>query len=403
MQKDKERQIAGQYLTKLICCSIYGDIPELKPDMCSWEQLWELAAWNHIESMTSPAIRKYPEKSSSEVFKRWKHALNKNVYRRVRFDMERETILEVLEKKGIACLPLKGILVAGYYPEAGMRWMCDNDILYGYVEKNEAGGWKLRGKNASEQEIWTERARQELVTVMADLGYKVKSLQGNHDCFYKAPFFNFEMHRSLVNTFSDLADYYCNPWEKVVAVSEGCSLYRFSDEDEYLYLVSHAWKHFKSSGCGIRTLVDEYMILQNKANMDWRYIQQELKKMGITDFEKKLRRTAVNIFSKKKQSDEKDWELVMYMLGCGTYGTRLNRIQMRMAEHEGSKIGYLMERIRTDENRMKEFYPFFYRHKILRGVLPIYRILRGICVHPGKLIMEWKVVNEYQSRKRSGE
>ena len=74
-----------------------------------------------------------------------------------------------------------------------------------------------------------------------------------------------------------------------------------------------------------------------------------------------------------------------------------------MAEHEGSKIGYLMERIRTDENRMKEFYPFFYRHKILRGVLPIYRILRGICVHPGKLIMEWKVVNEYQSRKRSGE
>lgn len=145
------------------------------------------------------------------------------------FDMERETILEVLEKKGIACLPLKGILVAGYYPEAGMRWMCDNDILYGYVEKNEAGGWKLRGKNASEQEIWTERARQELVTVMADLGYKVKSLQGNHDCFYKAPFFNFEMHRSLVNTFSDLADYYCNHGKRHLRFLKDCSLYRFSD------------------------------------------------------------------------------------------------------------------------------------------------------------------------------
>ena len=78
-----------------------------------------------MESMAAPAIRRYPGELPHEPGDIWKLTLDETVYRRVRFDMEREQILTALADKGIACLPLKGILVAGYYPEPGMRWMCD--------------------------------------------------------------------------------------------------------------------------------------------------------------------------------------------------------------------------------------------------------------------------------------
>ncbi len=400
---EESSQVAGWYLTELIRCSLHGEVPGRKPEGCTWEQLWQLALWNHVESMAAPAIRRYPGELPHEPGNIWKQTLDETVYRRVRFDMEREQILTALADRGIACLPLKGILVAGYYPEPGMRWMCDNDILYGYVEPDGAGGWKLRGTDAGEQDHWVQKAQEELVSVMTDLGYEVECLEGNHDSFHKKPFFNFEMHRRLVDAACGLAGYFENPWQKAVRNGDHEVGYHFSDEDEYLFLISHAWKHFHGSGCGIRTLADEYVVLKQKGEMDWDYIHRELAQLGVADFEESLRKTAVNVFSRAGRPDEQDWDMVWYMLGCGTYGTFSNRIRLRMEEHGGSRKSYLAERFWMDEDRMREFYPFFYRYRALRAVLPVYRILKGICIHPGKLLQEWQEVNKYRVKDKEQE
>lgn len=55
-------------------------------------------------------------------------------------------------------MPLKGCLMTEYYSVPGMRWMCDNDILYGYTQLNETTGiWKFRGDTEEEQEKWKRK------------------------------------------------------------------------------------------------------------------------------------------------------------------------------------------------------------------------------------------------------
>ena len=67
--------------------------------------------------------------------------------------------------------------------------------------------------------------------------------------------------------------------------------YRFSDDDFYLHLVSHAFKHYDASGCGIRFLVDQLVFLRARGKgLDRPYLADELSKLGLRDFEQWTRR-----------------------------------------------------------------------------------------------------------------
>lgn len=403
IQEDNmEWQSAGRYLVRLLQCAIHDQLPEKKPENFTWEQVWTLAKRNSVENTVSLVIRKMKDDIPEEIWKSWGGAFDQNLYRLVRFEMEREQILAEMAKQGIAALPLKGILVSNYYPTPGMRWMCDNDILYGYVEPDESNGFKLKGKDRVEQEYWQGQAQRKLREIMEKLGYTTENLKGSHDVYHKKPFFNFEMHRRLVPEDSCFAEYYANPWKKAELIENEVFQYRFSDGDEYVFHIAHAYKHFDCSGCGIRTLVDEYMILQEKKKLDWSYIEAELEKTGVKDFERKLRLTAVHAFGDEVNLTLDEWKLIFYMLGCGTYGTSANRIKRKLEKLEeldsvDVKKKYFMDRFWIDEKKMKEFFPFFYYHKGFRFLLPVYRLGKGMILHPGRLIREWKVLNKYTS------
>lgn len=401
-QDDKGWQAAGRYLIGLLKCALYDQTPEEKPEDCTWEQIWTLAGRNSVRNAACPAIKKFDGKIPEEIWKDWSSAQDQTVYRNLRFEMEREEIMSAMAEKGIAALPLKGILIADYYPAAGMRWMCDNDILYGYVREDLEDGFKLKGGNVQEQKYWQKMAQQELGRIMKKLGYTAKCLNGNHDVYQKSPFFNFEMHRSLVPLHSEFAEYYRNPWKRAVLQKARKCLYRFSDEDEYLFFIVHAYKHFDAAGCGIRILLDEYVIFQKKENMDWSYIRGELEKMRLVSFEQKLRSAACRTFSTEKQPETGDWEIIEYLLGCGTYGTWENSLENKLDKLQGNSDAetrkrYWQSRIWIDERTMKEYYPFFYRHRFLVLLLPLIRLIKGMLIHPGRLFAEWKIIGKYTS------
>ena len=131
--------------------------------------------------------------------------------------------------------------------------MCDNDILYGNATDNRRHN---EDRNADSD---AERLAEELESVMTELGYTPEHVGGVHDVYQKKPFFNFEMHRKLVPEDSTFAKYYENPWDRAHLGNGKMYEYHFSDEDEYIYMLVHAYKHYDVSGCGIRTLVDEYV------------------------------------------------------------------------------------------------------------------------------------------------
>ena len=402
-QRQEELKNAGRYLIGLIHCSFHGEVPKEKPEKCSWELVFRLAKSNSVESTASPAIQRYGQEIPEGIAKEWKAAQNQTIYRQLRFDLEREQILMKMAEAGLSVLPLKGIYVAGYYPFPGMRWMCDNDILYGYVESDPEGGYRFRGQTEQEQNNWNKKAEKELQKIMEELGYKAEHLGGAHDVYQKEPFFNFEMHHRLAEADSITGEYYQNPWKCAKQNDKNKQFYYFSDEDEYIYLITHAYKHFAHAGCGIRTLADEYAILSKKTELDWKYVKTELEKLELDTFEEKLRATAQNAFSEKGELRCEDWEMIFYMLGCGTYGTTGNMIRNRLKEtkknlREGEDVrqSYMKERVWISEAKMKEFYPFFYRHKIFRVFLPVYRVIKGMILHPRRLIAEWKAWRTFQ-------
>lgn len=392
----------SEYLLHLIRCALHKSIPEQKPSDCSWESLWDLARRNNVENTISPAIQVYPYEIPEEIAAKWKRAIYTTLNRILQFAVEREKITEQLAKHGIACMPLKGCVIIEYYPVPGMRWMCDNDILYGYTQWDEKTGiWHFRGDTEEEREKWNRKASQELQQIMTELGYTTEQLGGCHDVYLKKPFFNFEMHQRLVPVQNAWTTYYDNPWKDTRPIGEKRLEFRFTDEAEYMFHLVHGNKHFAGGGCGIRTLVDEYVFLQKKSSMDWQWIRKELEKTGLTAFEHQLRESALHAFSEHGVLDESDWAMISYMLGSGTYGNIGNRIKNRLKEIQKNgetdqkkvRRQYIKKRLWPEESFVREYYPLFYRHRWMKMILPWYRILKGLYIHPKKLFIEWKILN----------
>ena len=137
---------AAKYLMYLLKSALHQSKIRKEPSKCTWEQVWELAQKNNVEATVSEVVAQYEGNIPSELRKKWRKAGKEILYRQICFEMERENILQGLAEKGIAWLPLKGINLVQYYPRPGMRWMCDNDILCGYIEENEKADTKSAEK-----------------------------------------------------------------------------------------------------------------------------------------------------------------------------------------------------------------------------------------------------------------
>lgn len=394
---------AGLYLIELMRSALNGNQAAEIPENLSWENVYKLAEYHHVEALSSYGLKGLKNLPPQELMSKWNTAKTSTLFKLLHFDTEREQIFAEMEKQGLSYLPLKGILLAGDYPNPGMRSMSDNDILYGFVEKSECGRYHLSGENEKEQEKNIKKAQECLVEIMKSRGFAVGHLTGNHDTFYKKPFYNFEMHRELLSATSSHRAYYKNVWEKVIPNENSKYGFHMSLEDEYIFMLVHMEKHFTNGGCGIRHLNDVFVFLNKRGEkMNQIYLQEEFGKLGMIDFEQEIRTLAMALYKENRLLTEKEEGLLYFFLGCGIYGRTdvrvSNKIQTLKKEKETSvllpRLRYIKERVWIDKQRIKDYYPFFYKHMWLRPLLPFYRILKGIVIHPGKLWYEWKSIWE---------
>lgn len=289
--------------------------------------------------------------------------------------------------------------MAPRYPRPEMRSMADNDILYGYVEgaEGEGQGFRIRGADEMERQATVARATHDMTALMEARGYCAKSVGiGNHDTYLKEPIFNFEMHRVLFQPRLPGSERFGDPWAIAVPV-EGCpEEFRFSDEDEYLYHIAHAYKHFDGAGCGVRCIADERVMLDAfEASLDWDYVGRWLEAMGMVKFEADLRALAEGIVCDAALAGldgltealpRELREACLYMLGCGTYGRvdiRVDRKMEKLQREGGGGIGvarlrYVLLRLFPDRETLREGNPFFARHPALIPFAPVYRLARAV-------------------------
>lgn len=270
------------YLLHLLSCALRGEVPAPLPTGVTWDGLFALARWSSVTTTCAFAVASSPEADSTERT-RWQTEADQNLMRHAVFDMEREAVFAAMDEAGLAYLPLKGVVTSRAYPRPEMRWMCDNDFLFGHIRED--------GSVAAA----TEADARELRRIMEGQGFTTAHFgMGNHDSYEKAPFLNFEPHRVLANPEVAWWKYYADPWAKARRVEGASGLaYEFAREDAYLFHIAHMFKHFSASGHGVRGLADEWALERAwGGSMDRSYLDAELQKLGMADFEADLRRVA---------------------------------------------------------------------------------------------------------------
>lgn len=282
-----------------------------------------------------------------------------------------EKVKKSLREKDIWFMPLKGAVLKHYYPGFGLREYADCDILF-----DASHAAKVRA-------------------LMEEQGYTTEHFgAGPHDVYHKAPFLNFEMHRSLFSPgfgngiyeyFADLENRLCG---------EGPEKH-FTPGDFYLYILAHEYKHYSKGGTGLRSLVDTYMFLKAE-DPDRAYVEAAAAKLGLAEFEKKNRSLALHLFAGEELTAE-DQEMLAYVLGSGVYGNISNRVKNSMRDHHWNRLQYMLDRfsvpVRETDPAYTAYaaqYPLFYRHKLLLPVLPLYRTLRS--AKDGRFLKELKAI-----------
>ncbi|MCQ2742779.1 MAG: nucleotidyltransferase family protein [Bacilli bacterium] len=335
-----------------------------------YKEIYGFAKAHSLLSFVARSLENYPKfnEADERIKAAFKNANLTSVRKSLSFDAERESILKELDAQKISYVPLKGIILNRMYPEPGLREFADNDIYYD-------------AKNL-----------KKVKKIFLGRGYSGDSIgKGVHDSYKKKPFFNFEMHRMIFpkkEGFKNICSYFENINSLVVKDNENTDsfAYHFKDEDFYLHLIGHAFKHFDASGNGLRFPLDLYFFLSEKGDsLDWDFINGKLKDFSLLEFEEDIRALSFALFGdEKKELNGRQRDMLSYILGCGVYGNIDNSVNRWMKKHNHSKIGYIWHRLWLGWDVMKENYPFFIYTIIFIPLLLVYRAFKGIFSKRGR-------------------
>ncbi len=392
------------YLMHLASCALSGKKPAGLPAGASWDAVFNLASHNSVATTCAFAVAQAPGASDAERA-RWQGEVDRNLMRHVVFGMEREAVFSAMDKAGLAHLPLKGVVTSALYPRPEMRWFCDNDILFGRAAQDGSGSGSVATA--------TNADARELRSIFEAAGFKTAHFgSGNHDSYEKAPFLNFEMHRGLANPEVSWWEYYQNPWLRARRdASEPGLSYSFSREDAYLFHIAHMFKHFSVSGHGVRGLADEWVLMQAWGTaMDRAYLDAELAKLGMLEFEADVRRTAAAVVGadacgrvlagEASALLPEDAAMVAYMLGSGTYGTISNHVNNELAREaeergrEGMRARYLLSRAFPPLRKLQQGYPVLKKAPWLLPGVYVYRLVVKPFTRTSRLRAELSAVSK---------
>lgn len=367
-------------LIYLLSCAVNGITPDkASVQAMNLEQLYQLAKAHSLRAAVYIALRSADAKDVN-----FQQAYNKAVRKNVLLDVERTAIFERFEQQGIWYMPLKGSILKELYPENGMREMADNDVLYDSTKQAE------------------------VKKIMLSMGYSAESVgKTHHDVYMKPPVLNFELHTLLFRAASDFYAYYQNP-KRLMIPDEGSKYgFHFSDEDFYVYMLAHEYKHFSGGGTGLRSLLDCYVFLQNKRDsLDWSYIRGQTEQLGLTGFEREQRELAEKVFSSVTfpELTEHEQELLDYFLTSKTYGTTSRAAENTIRKYQSklrskSRFRYLWARLFPEPKYMEQNFSFFCRHKLLLPIGYLWRIIRAPFIRKEKIKAEMKALRKYDNKK----
>lgn len=352
---------AARYIAALLLTLNFDAPMPKKPDGISYRAIFKLAKRHSIAGSLWYILEdEVRQTGDEELIARFERERELDTAKHIVQCREFDAVTRAFTEAGVDFLPLKGFLMKALWRRPEYRTMTDMDI---YV--SEAG---------------IEKA----ATVLESLGYTFDHGGTVHDSYLKPPYVNIELHK--VPGYYSQKDF--PDWQK----KDGNDHWHLmSPEDEYLFMVSHMYKHFfRGGGIGIRSFFDMYLfLLKNGEKLDFDYIHRDIREYGMTEFYEVAKCLISVWFEGKVDNSESTLELEYYVTTGGTFGTVENRVTYAISKKK--RGGYLLSRIFIPYSSMVFIYPWLRRLPFLLPVGWVMRVMRA--VFDGRARREIKAVN----------
>ena len=214
---------------------------KITPDMLL--AIYRLAKKHDLAHVVSNFVHKNKIEIDQELQVRLQREEIMSVYRNEQMKYAFGVICSAFDEAGIAYIPLKGSVIRPYYPYESMRTSCDIDILI------------------HEQDI------DFAVRCLESKGYRCGNKHYHDISLYSPNKIHLELHFNIQENIDSLDAVLKNAWS-YATLTKG-SRYDFEKEFFVYHMYAHMAYHFLSGGCGIRSLLDIW-VMEHK--MDATYL-----------------------------------------------------------------------------------------------------------------------------------
>lgn len=350
MQTLSSNFIYGLYTCRLISSVINNTEPPALPENMSIDSLYVYQLTQDVISISYAALARLDVALDlSEYIMDNKRC----ILREARFDIAGQELFKSLDNTGIPFLTLKGAILKNLYPMPYHRYFTDIDIYVGdEFDKAEK--------------------------VLLELGYeKLVDTDHNDVSYVKKPSLHIELHKELFPDDYTFEGYFDEPYKRT-RIKEGYKYYHvFNDDDFFIHVLCHLYKHFTFGGCGLKMYLDIYVMLK-KMSLDMDYIRSELRSLRLEGFLNTTLKLTAFLFDGEKPDDELI-EIAEYVFNNSTFGNADNRLVLDYDKGHGEKrttwgnIKYFADRWQLKYSQMKQRYKFL---KYLPFLLPFCYIHR---------------------------
>lgn len=369
--KNKVRKLVFELLSSALSGSELCSSVKEELDTSAISSIYFLAKKHDLAHVISYVLYKNGITPESEIALKLKKAETIAFFRNERLKFVFDQICKLFDENGIAYIPLKGSVLRPYYPTDNMRTSCDIDILIHEEDLDralkllEASDYKIGNRNYHDVSVYSN------TNVHLELHFNIQENQDNLDAVLK------------------------DAWS-YAKLTEG-NRYEFSEEFFIFHMYAHMSYHFLSGGCGIRSLMDIW-IMENKMGFSYSVAEELLKKAGIYQFAKEMSDLAETLFS-SKDPDEFSRELIGYIFSGGVYGSTENHAAVGKTKNKSS-AGYFLKRIFLPYKTMAWQYPILKKAPFLLPFCWVARCVKAIFNRKTKKFLnEMSMVNNISEEK----
>lgn len=311
-------------------------------------KLYKLSKSHDLAHLVGDALIKNDLIGDGEIKAKFQKQIMLAVYRYEKINYELGRLRKVLNEAKIPFIPLKGSVLRRYYPEPWMRTSCDIDVL-----------------------VHEEAVDQAAQSIVEKLGYAYEKKQYHDISLMSDGSVHLELHHTIKENNANIDALLSECWDYAAPSDdyECC----FTNEFFYFHQIAHASYHFLHGGCGVRPILDLYL-LQRKMPFDSTVLDEMLEKSGIKKFFDAAKAISEVWFGDGEHTDVTR-RMEDYLLRGGVYGSTANSMAVGQQKEKG-RLGYIINRIWLPYELLCITYPRLKGRKYLQLFYEIKRWLR---------------------------